>query len=63
MNSLLLNSAGMKSRIKEPLSDEPAIPVIPFLQAAEDDAGNIQSITNNIDQQRAETEQLATAIQ
>ena len=33
-----------------------------ILQAAEDDAGNIQSITNNIDQQRAETEQLATAI-
>jgi aerotaxis receptor len=33
-----------------------------ILQAAEDDAGNIQSITNNIDQQRSETEQLATAI-
>ena len=33
-----------------------------ILQAAEDDAGNIQSITNNIDQQRTETEQLATAI-
>ncbi len=33
-----------------------------ILQAAEDDAGNIQSITNNIDQQCNETEQLATAI-
>jgi aerotaxis receptor len=33
-----------------------------ILQAAEDDAGNIQSITDNIDQQRMETEQLATAI-
>lgn len=33
-----------------------------ILQSAEDDAGNIQSITANIDQQRAETEQLATAI-
>jgi aerotaxis receptor len=33
-----------------------------ILQAAEDDAGNIQSITDNIDQQRTETEQLATAI-